>query len=140
EPNEDRAKRHKSSQTFNRYRTIDRPAHDSTVSPLQIGTPPHRPRYSIKERTRSKQHEPLPPQTFKQYKWKPWKEVPESPAECDTGAPKESENKSDKKKNPEKEPPKKKKSPGKKEEPTAAPKRDTEKVDLVRGLQKEHPT
>ncbi|KAF9158623.1 hypothetical protein BGX20_003309, partial [Mortierella sp. AD010] len=88
-----KVQRHKSSQTFNRYRTVDRPApQDAEVAHSvlpQSKTPPYRPRYSIKHRSRIIEHEA--PEAMKQYAWKPWKKAPESPICCDTNASETSE-------------------------------------------------
>lgn len=94
DPSEERVWRHKPSQKFNRYRFIDRPppkdgkvAADkvvyANVAEPRAKTPRHRPRYSIKKRTRRLEHDP--PKGMKQYKWKPWTKPPESPVDLDTG-------------------------------------------------------
>ncbi|KAG0043697.1 hypothetical protein BGZ90_009008, partial [Linnemannia elongata] len=76
--------RHKPSQRFNRYRTIDRPPpvehKDITDTTKRKNSTAfvHRPRFSVKARTRKIKHEPPP--AMKQYSWKPWKKKPESPA------------------------------------------------------------
>lgn len=64
---------------FNRYDTIDR-------APV-LSPPPHtsgrkykyRQRYAIKTRSRMVKHEP--PDVLKQFVWKPWTKIPESPEE-----------------------------------------------------------
>ncbi|KAF9159008.1 hypothetical protein BGX21_003433, partial [Mortierella sp. AD011] len=108
ESSDDKIQRHKSSQTFNRYRTIDLPACSNTneadvAHPAlpRTRTPRHRPRYSFKERSRLKQHEPL--ERMKQYTLKPWKKVPENPSDDDPNAPKELPQNAEKKKKEEKE-------------------------------------
>ncbi|KAF8940036.1 hypothetical protein BGZ58_007966 [Dissophora ornata] len=72
--------RHRSSQKFNRYRTIDHPppkkSEDPIAEPLQ---PLPRPRYSVKTREKTVVYEP--PKGLKRYKWKPWVKPPESPLE-----------------------------------------------------------
>ena len=97
-PGTDNVHRHKSSQTFNRYRTIDKPppphaneCHRFTavVPAAQVPSeihpalprtriPRQRPRYSMKTRTRIKQHDP--PEILKQYRLKPYTKVPDNPA------------------------------------------------------------
>ncbi|KAF9201869.1 hypothetical protein BGZ59_002472, partial [Podila verticillata] len=64
---------------FNRYDTVDR-------APV-LSPPPHtsgrkykyRQRYAIKTRSRMVKHEP--PDVLKQFVWKPWTKIPESPKE-----------------------------------------------------------
>ncbi|KAH7048842.1 PIN domain-like protein [Linnemannia elongata] len=76
--------RHKPSQRFNRYRTIDRPPPvehkdiTDTTKRKHSTAFVHRPRFSVKARTRKIKHEPPP--AMKQYSWKSWKKKPESPA------------------------------------------------------------
>ncbi|KAF9920167.1 hypothetical protein FBU30_010048, partial [Linnemannia zychae] len=102
ELHDDEYSRHKSSQTYNRYRTIDHSPSPSTTaqqiavvpqpltvspplsvlaqtrkSPTQAKPPCHRPRYSMRVRTRKKQHDL--PASMTQYEWKPWKARPELP-------------------------------------------------------------
>ncbi|KAG0317269.1 hypothetical protein BGZ99_006411 [Dissophora globulifera] len=127
--------RHRSWQTFNRYRAIDQPAHQNSeastekeidMEVAQSATPQkntsrHRPRYSFKERTCKIDHEAPP--FMKQYKWKPWKTPPESPLERPTA-------------DVERKKAKKKPTTAKKEKAVE----DMKKVDLVRSLQWEHPT
>ncbi|KAG0349830.1 hypothetical protein BGZ54_004179 [Gamsiella multidivaricata] len=83
---------HKPWQTFNRYRSVDpsTPQNKEAVtvedtemtaaqpSSSQKETPKYRSRYSVKVRTRKIEHEP--PESMKQYAWKPWKKPPESPS------------------------------------------------------------
>ncbi|KAG0348287.1 hypothetical protein BGZ54_004674, partial [Gamsiella multidivaricata] len=117
ETHDNESQRHKSSQTFNRYRTIDRPEHPPSTHPQPAATPPlltltqlteapspstfpqpavaptsstlhqavsqqekprHRPRYSMKVRTRKIQHDL--PESMTQYQWKPWKTTPMAPS------------------------------------------------------------
>ncbi|KAG0222810.1 hypothetical protein BGX31_008846, partial [Mortierella sp. GBA43] len=60
--------RHKPSQQFNRYRTVE--------------SPDQRPRYSHKTRIRKIKHDPPP--VIAEYTWKPWKEPPETPETPET--------------------------------------------------------
>jgi len=138
---EDGFSRHKSSQTFNRYRTIDRPIppeatvpRTATTSPPPPITPPppatvslpltapppmiaslpatahpqaataqlmiptqpattptntphHRPRYSMRVRTRKIQHDV--PDSMTQYQLKPWKTCPKVPSAPTVASPKD---------------------------------------------------
>jgi len=133
----ERIRRHKSSQRFNRYRTIDRPATQdvqavtetnktitaSTSTLSKKKTPQERPRYSFKKRTRRIQHEP--PEKMVQYAWKPWKKAPENPLDPNSDVLKK-----------EREVKRRK---GKKTIPK--PVNDsTGKADLVRFMAWEHPT
>ncbi|KAF9544982.1 hypothetical protein EC957_011479 [Mortierella hygrophila] len=64
-----------------RYQTMDRPPpvdHKDTADIIKQEHPTtlHRPRYSVKTRTRKIKHEPPPAR--KHYSWKLWKEKPES--------------------------------------------------------------
>ncbi|KAG0017425.1 hypothetical protein BGZ80_008295 [Entomortierella chlamydospora] len=90
-------RRHRPSQKFNRYRTIDRPppkkSKDSITEPLP------RPRYSVKTRKKTVVHEP--PKELTRYKWKPWAKQPESPLEKEsTPEPKPTKKPSKKPKKP----------------------------------------
>ncbi|KAI1285016.1 hypothetical protein EDD11_001117, partial [Mortierella claussenii] len=119
---EERIWRHKPSQRFNRYRTIDSPPpKDSTAAvgtsgpSSSVTTPRHRPRYSIKERIRGKQYEP--PASLKQYKAKQWKKMPEVPPNPTSKKPKKS-------------------TPLRDRRPVA----NMSKVELIRTLAREHPS
>ncbi|KAF9182244.1 hypothetical protein BGZ50_005051 [Haplosporangium sp. Z 11] len=97
-------------------------------SALPRKAPCHQPRYSFRERTQKKQHEP--PKTMKEYGWKSWKEKPKSPSDSDTAPPSQKE-KSDK--------PKKKS--GKPKKPhVEGPVREMDKQSLLRALNWEHST
>ncbi|KAF8921780.1 hypothetical protein BGZ58_003858, partial [Dissophora ornata] len=123
-----KVQRHKARQEFNRYRTIDGPPIYEADGPSEAHpalprtrTPRQRPRYSVKQRTQRKQHEP--PEVMKQYKWKPWTKLPENPLDPDAGALKKKE-------------PKKKERETKPKQVSAT----TGKADLVQAMEWEHPT
>jgi hypothetical protein len=115
--------RHKSSQRFNRYRTIDQPPpkdeDDTTDATKEESTTPiHRPRYSIKTRTQKIKHEPPP--AMKQNSFKPYTKQPESPIDnadnTDINSPNQSNRRASRR--------------------YAEP---TSKVELLRALAREHP-
>ncbi|KAF9083253.1 hypothetical protein BGX27_004217, partial [Mortierella sp. AM989] len=66
--------RHRSTQKFNRYRTIDRlPPH---VGKDSVTTAIPRPRYSVKSRRKTVNHDR--PRAMRRYAWKNWTKTPES--------------------------------------------------------------
>ncbi|KAF8923319.1 hypothetical protein BGZ58_003088, partial [Dissophora ornata] len=124
---EDKVQRHKPSQEFNRYRTIDQPHPKEKEAPEDMGTDAgalglqaQRPRFSIKVRVRQKTHEP--PEAMKQYVWKPWAKLPEKPIDSSSNAT--NKNKAGATKTPRKE---------------IKKLADIGKVGLVRALGWEHP-
>ncbi|OAQ29187.1 hypothetical protein K457DRAFT_32586, partial [Linnemannia elongata AG-77] len=77
----DHPRRHKRSQQYNRYRTIDQlPLTD--VKQGNVTAIRTRPRYSPKRRSKSKKH--APPKAMTLYKWKVWKKKPETPDDTST--------------------------------------------------------